>query len=141
MPTRTNSQTRPASTTPASGGDNRSRALVWLNESESRIFLFGSGPDEGEKDHVDATSPHRRIHPRARSGGSARDNRDFFEAILAEVTEVDEWLIAASPNIAQEFEKYVRVGHAEALAKKLVGVETMDQPTDAKLLAFAQRRF
>lgn len=141
MPTRSSFQTVPTSTNSADAGEGKTRALVWLDESEARIFLFGTDADEERQDHVKATSPHRQIHPRARSGGSERDNRDFFEAILAEVTEVDEWLIAASPIIAKEFEKYVRVGHAEALAKKLVGVETMDQPTDAKLLAFAQRRF
>lgn|GEM_PF-1858626 len=102
-------------------------AAVWLNADEAHIFRFGSG--EVEKLEVKAEG-NRRV----------RDDREYFEAILAELTEVERWMIAGPPGPRQDFEKYVRVGHAEQLAKKLVGVEAMDEPSDGDLLRHARKR-
>lgn len=102
-------------------------AAVWLNADEAHIFRFGSG--EVEKREV-----------RAEGGGRVRDDRKYFEAILAELTEVEGWMIAGPASPRQDFEKYVRVGHAEQLAKKLVAVETMDEPSDGELLRHARKR-
>jgi hypothetical protein len=102
-------------------------AAVWLNADEAHIYRFGSG--EVEKCEV-----------RAEGAGRVRDDRRYFEAILAELTEVEGWLIAGPAGPRQDFEKYVRVGHAEQLAKKLVGVEAMDEPSDGELLRHARKR-
>ena len=102
-------------------------AAVWLNADEAHIYRFGSG--EVEKCEV-----------RADGNGRVRDDREYFEAILADLTEVEAWMIAGPLGPRQDFEKYVRVGHAEQLAKKLVGVETMDRPGDGELLRHARRR-
>lgn len=102
-------------------------AAVWLDAREAHIFRFGDG--ELEKKQVVAEGD-----------GRVRDDREYFEAILAELTEVDHWMIAGPAGPRQDFEKYVRVGHAEALARKLVAVEAMDQPSDGELLRHARRR-
>ena len=115
-------------------------AAVWLDSAEARVFRFTA--EDVEKKRIKADRPQRIVHPRARpiESDKPRDNREFFEAILAELTEVDDWMIVGPADARQDFEKYVRVGHAEELAKKLVGVEAMDQPTDAELLDHARRR-
>ena len=100
-------------------------AAVWLNADEAHIYRFGAG--EVEKRDVKAD-------------GDIRDDRAYFEAILAELTEVEGWMIAGPTGPLKDFEKYVRVGHAEQLGKKLVGVEAMDQPRDGELLRHARRR-
>ncbi len=69
-----------------------------------------------------------------------RDDREYFEAILAELHGVEGWMIAGPTGPRQDFEKSAEVGHAEQLAKKLVGVETMDQPHDGELLRHARKR-
>ncbi len=104
-------------------------AAVWLNADEAHIFRFGSG--EEEKVEVKAE---------AEGKGRVRDDREYFEAILAELTEVEGWMIAGPTGPRQDFEKYVRVGHAEQLAKKLVGIEAMDEPSDGELLRHARKR-
>ena len=102
-------------------------AAVWLNADEAHIFRFGSGEVE-------------KLEVKAEGDGRVRDDREYFEAILAELTEVEGWMIAGPTGPRQDFEKYVRVGHAEQLAKKLVGVEAMDVPSDGELLRHARKR-
>ena len=102
-------------------------AAVWLNADEAHIYRFGRGEVE-------------RCEVKADGSGRVRDDREYFEAILAELTEVENWMIAGPTGPRQDFEKYVRVGHAEQLAKKLVGVEAMDKPSDGELLRHARKR-
>lgn len=102
-------------------------AAVWLNADEARIFRFGESGVE-------------KLQVNAAGSGPTRDNRQYFEAILAELTEVEDWMIAGPSGVRQDFEKYVRVGHAEELARRLVAVEAMDQPQEGELLRHAKRR-
>ena len=102
-------------------------AAVWLNADEAHIYRFGAG--EVEKRDV-----------KAGGDGGVRDDRAYFEAILAELTEVQGWMIAGPTGPLNDFEKYVRVGHAEELGGKLLGVEVMDHPRDGELLRHARKR-
>jgi hypothetical protein len=102
-------------------------AAVWLNAEEAHIYRFGAG--EVEKRDV-----------KADGSGHLRDDRAYFEAILAELTEVQGWMIAGPTGPLKDFEKYVRAGHAEELGRKLRGVEAMDHPRDGELLRQARRR-
>lgn len=103
-------------------------AAVWLNADEARIFRFGESGVE-------------KLQINAAEGPSrTRDNRRYFETILAELTEVERWMIAGPSGVREDFEKYVRVGHAEELARRLVAVEAMEQPQEGELLRHAKRR-
>lgn len=103
-------------------------AAVWLDGKQARIVRFEGGEV-------------RTRHIRAEKPGNTRDDREYYEAILAELTEVDGWLIAGPTATRNDFEKYVRGGHAEALAKKLVGTEAMEDFSDGELRIQARRRF
>lgn len=107
-------------------------AAVWLGSDEARVLRCG-GADPGNK-KIEADAP-RTVHPRNHpiKSGKVRDNREYFEAILAELTEVEAWTVAGPDTLAREFEKYVRHGHAEELGRRLVAVEAMDRPDNEKL--------
>lgn len=102
-------------------------AAVWMNADEARIFRFGEAGVE-------------KLQVNAGGVGRVRDDREYFEAILAELTEVEGWMIAGPSGVREDFEKYVRVGHAEELAKRLVAVEEMAEPQEGELLRHAKRR-
>src|SRR6478736_2205195 len=96
-------------------------AVVWLDAGEARVFSFDA--EDVRKRRVKADAPRRHVrHSGSVGEGDGRDNREYFEAILAEVEStldsVDGWMIAGPDGARQDFEKYVR-GHAELLARKL----------------------
>ena len=103
-------------------------AVVWLDHREARVFLITA--DDVERERIKADAPHRHVH--------LRDDRKFFEKILAELEDVDAWLIAGPGEAKKELDKYLDQ-HAEELKKKLLGVEPMDHPTDGELLAHARK--
>lgn len=117
---------------------NATHAVVWLDSREARIFLITA--EEVERHRIKADRPHRQVHHKANEIGSGhvRDDRRYFEAILAELENADSWLIAGPGETKKDLEKYLH-GHGEDLQRRLVGVETMDHPTDGELLAHARR--
>ena len=115
-------------------------AVVWLDHREAKIFL--ATPEDVEKQRIKAGTPHRQVQHKADDGGTGhvRDDRKFFEAILAELEDAEAWLIAGPDKTKNDLDKYLDQ-HAEVLKKKLLGVEAMDHPTDGGLLAQARKLF
>ena len=58
-------------------------AVVWLDFHQAKIFLTKA--DDVEAKRIKADTPHRQIHHKAqvRGSGHVRDDRTYFEAILA----------------------------------------------------------
>jgi stalled ribosome rescue protein Dom34 len=115
-------------------------AIVWLDHREARIASFSF--DKSRVFEVHSHSPERQIHRKAREIGSgkAADDHDFFDEIAESLADVREVLIAGPGNAKSAFETYITNRHAE-LAKRVVGIETLDHPTDGELLAHARQSF
>jgi stalled ribosome rescue protein Dom34 len=115
-------------------------AIVWLDHREARIASFSLGSSHLIEVH--SHSPERRIHRKAREIGSgkAADDHDFFDEIAASLLDIREVIIAGPGNAKTAFEVYTKDRHVE-LSKRIVGVETLDHPTDGELLAHARKSF
>ncbi|SJZ87582.1 hypothetical protein SAMN02745126_02663 [Enhydrobacter aerosaccus] len=120
-----------------------SRAVVWIQPHEAKLFAFDADKVERKRIPADDARAHA-----ARDSGNVRDehlrdDRQFFEAVLAAVEgDLDDsgrWVIVGSDKPASEFGKYVH-DHAEALQAKLVGVERSSDLSEQKILDLARRR-
>jgi stalled ribosome rescue protein Dom34 len=115
-------------------------AVVWLDFHQAKVFLITA--EDVETRRIKADTPHRRIHHKAqvRGSGHVRDDRTYFEAILAAIEEADSWLIAGPGETKKDLESYLE-GHGEELRKRLVGVESMDHLTAGELIKQARKLF
>jgi hypothetical protein len=115
-------------------------AIVWLDHREARIITFSLGTTREVEVH--SRRAEQRVHHKAGSIGSghAADDHEFFDEIVAALVRVHEVLIAGPGNAKIAFRTYV-TEHDEELERRVVGVETMDHPTDPELLAAARRSF
>jgi stalled ribosome rescue protein Dom34 len=115
-------------------------AVVWLDFHQAKVFLITA--EDVETRRVKADTPHCRIHHKAqvRGSGHVRDDRTYFEAILAAIEEADSWLIAGPGETKKDLESYLE-GHGEELRKRLVGVESMDHLTAGELIKQARKLF
>jgi stalled ribosome rescue protein Dom34 len=62
----------------------------------------------------------------------------FFQEVATNLADADRLLILG-PGVAKHHFRSYLVEHLPALAKKLVGCETVDHPTDNQIAAFAQK--
>jgi stalled ribosome rescue protein Dom34 len=115
-------------------------AVVWLDHREARVFFFNrDGFDEAT---VDPNEPHRHLHHRGGSisGKRGREDRDYFRRIVETLSPAQEWLILGPSTEKLELAKYIRAHDAD-LARRILGVESADHPTDRQIVAHARRFF
>jgi stalled ribosome rescue protein Dom34 len=115
-------------------------AIVWLDHFEATIVSFSLG--SSNEIEVHSHSPERHIHHKAGSYGSghAADDHHFFDEIAEALVGIHEVLIAGPGNAKTAFQTYLKDRHVE-LAKRVVGIEALDHPTEPELLAHARKYF
>ena len=116
------------------------RALVWLDCDQAKIFFVKE--QDLQAGRLDVRSPKRQLHHDAQASDDdkVRDDRKFFEAILAVLENVEAWMLAGPGRTKHDLEKYLD-GHAEDLRGKLIAVEEMEQLTDSALAQTARQLF
>ena len=115
-------------------------AVVWLDHSQARVFHFSRDDVERLVAHASHANPHQH-HKRGSIGsGHAPEDREYFEHVAGLLKGAGEILVAGPGNAKLELVKYLEKHHHE-LAAKVVGVETLDHPTDGQLLAHARKYF
>jgi len=114
---------------------------VWIDHKEARVFHVG----EGLVDKSTVLAPLHHIHHKHPKGpeGARRhpdDAKRFFRAVVDTMQERDDVLIVGPSTAKLDFVRFVHE-HDAPLESRIVGVETVDHPTDGQIVAFATRYF
>jgi hypothetical protein len=83
-----------------------------------------------------------RIHHKANSIGSghASADHDYLHAVAESIADAGAILITGPANAKTELVKHIH-NHDPKLINVIVGVETVDHPSDAQLVAYAKKYF
>ena len=121
-------------------GNNHYHAVIWIDHHEARVFHFS--PTDVEQLILHPDHPTRHIHHKANSIGSGHASADhhYFQAVADSVAECGAVLIAGPASAKTELVKHIRE-HDRKLANAIVGVEAVDHPSDAQLIAYARKYF
>ncbi|MBO6633465.1 translational machinery protein [Parvibaculum sp.] len=115
-------------------------AVVWIDHHEARILDFNA--DDANADKV--TVKHKATRKQSARTGKAswRESEDgaFFDEVAARLDGIGEILIVGPANAKLGFLKRLQAKHA-AIADHVVGIETVDHPSDGQLLDFARAYF
>jgi stalled ribosome rescue protein Dom34 len=115
-------------------------AVVWIDHRQARVFHFS--PTDVEELTLHPDHPTYHIHHKANSIGSghASADQDFLQAVTAAIADATEVLVTGPANAKTELLKYIHL-RAPRLMPKIVGVESVDHPSDGQLVAFARKYF
>jgi stalled ribosome rescue protein Dom34 len=115
-------------------------AVIWIDHREARVFHFGLTDVEHVVLHPD--HPTKHIHHKANSIGSGHASADqgYLHAVAESVADAGAVLITGPANAKTELVEHIRV-HDPRLTKLIVGVETVDHPSDPQLVAHAKKYF
>ena len=116
------------------------RAILWIDHREAKIFEFST--TEVERIVVKSHESGRHLQHKANTPGSGHHGVDteFFGRVIKQLEEVGAILITGPSTAKLEFKNHI-VERSPTLAKRISGVETLDHPTDAALLALARKFF
>lgn len=109
-----------------------------MDHQEARIFhIYGGGSDQAT-----ITSPPQSTHHKHSIGDEGKldpadDTKRFFHEIAGLIGDAEEILVVGPSKAKLEFVRHVHKHH-HALEPKIIGLETMEHPSDAEILAHAK---
>ena len=121
-------------------GKSHFHAIVWIDHHEARVFHFS--PTEVDRQVLRPDHPTRHIHHKANTIGSGHDLLDsgFLHAVAESIADAGAVLVAGPGNAKTELIKHIR-SHDPKLMDSILGVETVDHPTDPQLVDHARKFF
>ncbi len=116
-------------------------AIVWLEHSEAKVFRYGA--DEESRADIHSHTSLQHLHHRRggwEAGGNPPDDTEFFHRISGALDHSGETVITGPGNAKLALKSYLD-GHRPDIASRVVGVDTLDQPTSDALLERGRRYF
>lgn len=115
-------------------------AVVWLDHSEAHVMHIS--PDDVEKSVIHPARPHTKLHSKNGTLGAGRapEDKAYYHAIVEALAGANEILVVGPAQAKLQLIKHIH-SHDPGLSDKVVGVETVDHPTDAQLVAHARKYF
>ena len=114
---------------------------VWIDQHEARVFNI-EGETFDEKT-VHAANHHVHRHPNrdlTKTHNHLTDEARFFDEVLKVLGNAEEILLLGPSVTKLHLLRYAQE-HAPKLAALVVGVETVDHPTDRQLVAHVRHYF
>lgn len=115
-------------------------AVVWLDHSVAHVMHIS--PDDVEKSIVHPAKAHQHLHSKSGHVGSGKPGEDqsYYHGIAQALSGAQEILIVGPAQAKLQLVKHIHA-HDRALSDKVVGVESIDHPTDGQLVAYARKYF
>jgi stalled ribosome rescue protein Dom34 len=115
-------------------------AVIWIDHKEAHIMFLSQ--DASEAEIIKTKSTHSHLHHKANEVGSGRVSLDvkYLHSVMQAVKESKEILILGPGSAKLELIKHAHQ-HDQQIAANIVGVETVDHPSDKEILAYARKFF
>lgn len=115
-------------------------AVIWIDHKEAHVMFLSE--DASEAEIIKSKSTHAHLHHKANEIGSGKVALDskYLHSVTQAVKESKEILILGPGSAKLELIKHAHK-HDAKLAEKIVGVETVDHPSDKEILAHARKFF
>ncbi|CAN5923107.1 hypothetical protein BH11PSE3_BH11PSE3_12650 [soil metagenome] len=120
-----------------------SRAIVWLDSREAKVFRFGD--EDVAQARLSADAPFKAIRHRtgALQTGDLRADLDLLDRVIDALRGTRDWRLCGPEGARDYLLGYLdiyktRDGHIARLVTQLAGVADVDHPTDAALLEQAR---
>lgn len=112
-------------------------AVVWIDHREAKVFHFN--PNDVQKLVLHPDHPTKHLHHKAMSigSGNAAEDQNFLHAVAESIADAGAVLITGPANAKHELVKHIDL-HDPKLMQIIAGVETVDHPSDAQLVAHAR---
>ena len=108
-------------------------AVVRIDHQNADVLQF-------DAEHVEAAKVKAHSHYTAQHHSTVRTEHEFYGHVADALAGVLEALVAGPGTAPLAFKSYCEK-HRPEIARQLVGVEVVDHPTEAQLVALARRYF
>lgn len=103
---------------------------LWLDHEHAHLYHYTEG--HNSKTSISAQTSKQQE--------AAAAQQHFFKALAKALESTDELLVLGPGQAKHEWIKFIH-HQAKTLVPKVVGIETVDHPTDNQILALAKKHF
>ena len=113
---------------------------IWLDQKEAHVFHIDPEHVDTQKVLAPAREHHR--HPKGAEGGKGHpdDAKRYFGEIVQTLGEAERILVLGPSTAKLSFLRFLHQTSPD-VEGRVVGVETVDHPSDGQLLAYARKYF
>lgn len=111
--------------------------IVWLDSVKAHVFELNSESSASHIKRVDFEHSSKN----KKTNHDHHGNEVLFKEIAEKMSDGNKLLLMGPGLSKNQFHTYLADHHSHSLAKKVVGVETCDHPTDNQVLAIARKFF
>ena len=99
-------------------------------------------PEEVEKQLILPADPHKNLHIKSgkMGAGKAKEDQKYYHDIAHALADASEVLVVGPANAKLQLIKHIHA-HDHGMVDKIIGVETVDHPSDAQIVAYARKYF
>ncbi|MBG52469.1 MAG: translational machinery protein [Alphaproteobacteria bacterium] len=115
-------------------------AVIWIDHHEARILEFDASDVNAATVRPHHAAKHLHVKSGSASSWRASEDPKFFDDVSARLSGIHEILLVGPANAKLAFLKHLQKRHA-TVAEKIVGVETVDHPSDGQLVHYARNYF
>jgi len=108
-------------------------AVIWMDHAEAHVLRLACG-----QTHIRRVCANNQHGAHAHAEGA--EAQGYFDEVVQAVADAHEVLVTGPADAKYAFVQHVHALHT-ALATRIVGVETLDHPSDAQLAAYARKFF
>ncbi len=115
-------------------------AVIWIDHQAAHVMFLSETASEAEV--IRSKSSHQHLHHKGGEVGSGKLSLDekYLHSVINVVKESKEILILGPGSAKLELIKHAH-HHDAQIAANIVGVETVDHPSDKEILAYARKFF
>ncbi len=111
-------------------------AMVWIDHQEAKIFHL----DAATFVETTVKAPQHHVTRKPQDHGRHEGDDQFFHAVADKLAGAERILVVGPSSGKLDFLRFVHK-HAHAIESAIVGVETLDHPTDRQLAAYVRHYF
>lgn len=108
-------------------------AVALVDHQSAKVLQFGA-------EDVIAKQVHEQVHVTRQHGSAVRTEHEFFGHVCDALDGVAEVLVAGGHTSLADFRHYAEK-HRPQTAKRIVGYQVVDHPSDKALVALARQHF
>ena len=111
--------------------------VLWIDLKQAKIFQFSD--EKMERRNLEASHTDHHTH-RSDNLDRQQHERAFFVHLAEALKDASQLLILGPGVVKHHFQSFL-IEHCPVLAKRVVGCETVDHPTDPQIAALARKFF
>lgn len=119
---------------------NHHHAIVWIDHHEAKVFFVEA--HDVEKIKVLPDHAHSRVHlgGTADKGKKLKEDQGYYHHVVEALKDAAEILVVGPAQAKLELVKHISK-HDHNMLGRIVGVESVDHPSDGQIAKYARNYF